>query len=122
MLAALIVGCSLLGLAIGSFLNVVVYRVPRGLSVVSPPSACPVCHQAIAGYDNIPVLSYLALRGKCRSCAAPISTRYPMVELATAALFAGAAARLGYSATLVSVLALFAGLLALALIDLEHLK
>lgn len=122
MLAALIVNCSLLGLVVGSFLNVVVYRVPRGLSIVSPPSACPECHHPIAGRDNIPVVSYLVLRGRCRSCAAPISLRYPLVELAGAALFAGAAARLGYSATLVSVLAFLAGLLALALIDLEHLK
>jgi leader peptidase (prepilin peptidase) / N-methyltransferase len=122
MLATLIVGCSLLGLVVGSFLNVVVYRVPRGLSVVSPRSACPACHQPIDGRDNIPVVSYLMLRGRCRSCSAPISPRYPLIELAGAALFAGAAARLGYSATLVSVLAFLAGLLALALIDVEHLK
>lgn len=122
MLAALIVGCALLGLVVGSFLNVVVYRVPRGLSVVSPPSACPVCHRPIAGRDNIPVASYVMLRGRCRSCGTPISPRYPLIELAAAALFAGAAARLGYGWTLVSVLAFLAGLLALAIIDLEHLK
>lgn len=122
MLAALIAGCSLLGLFIGSFLNVVAYRVPRGLSVATPGSACPDCHEPIAGRDNVPVVSYLVLRGRCRSCGAPISVRYPLVELACAALFAGAAARLGYNATLVSVLVFLAGLLALALIDLEHLK
>ena len=122
MLATLILGCALLGLIIGSFLNVVVYRVPRGLSIVSPPSACPVCHEPIAGRDNIPVLSFAILRGRCRSCGTAISARYPLIELACAALFAGAAARLGYSATLVSVLAFLAGLLALALIDFEHLK
>lgn len=122
MLTALILGCSLLGLIVGSFLNVVVYRVPRGLSIVSPPSACPMCHQNIAPRDNIPVLSFLVLRGRCRGCGTAISPRYPLVELSCAALFAGAAARLGYSDTLVSVLAFLAGLLALALIDLEHLK
>jgi leader peptidase (prepilin peptidase) / N-methyltransferase len=121
-LTALIVGCFVFGLIVGSFLNVVVYRVPRGLSIVSPPSACPACHQEIAVRDNIPVLSFLALRGRCRSCGTSISPRYPLVELACAVLFAGAAARLGYSATLVSVLAFLGGLLALALIDLEHLK
>ncbi|HVB70878.1 MAG TPA: prepilin peptidase [Acidimicrobiales bacterium] len=122
MLTALIVGCALLGLVFGSFLNVVVYRVPRGLSINSPPSACPICSAPIAGRDNIPLLSFVILRGRCRACGAPISPRYPLVELTSAALFAGAAARLGYSATLVSVLAFLSGLLALALIDLEHLK
>lgn len=122
MLAVLIVACALMGLGIGSFLNVVIYRVPRGLSVVAPPSACPACHQPIARRDNIPVLSYALLRGRCRSCGTRISPRYPLVELACGALFAGAAARIGFDGTLVSVLAFLAGLLALAMIDLEHLK
>jgi leader peptidase (prepilin peptidase) / N-methyltransferase len=122
MLTFLVVGCSIMGLFIGSFLNVVIYRVPLGLSVVSPRSACPVCHHPIAGRDNVPLLSFLALRGRCRWCQSPISPRYPLVELATAALFGGAAARLGYNGDLVSVLAFLAGLLALAIIDLEHLK
>ena len=78
---------TVLGLAIGSFLNVVVYRVPRGLSVVSPPSACPSCETQISARDNIPVISWLLLRGRCRSCAAPISRRYPIVEAVTAVLF-----------------------------------
>jgi leader peptidase (prepilin peptidase)/N-methyltransferase len=77
----------ILGLAIGSFLNVVVYRVPIGKSIVSPPSACPNCDHEIAGYDNVPVASWLILRGKCRSCKAPISARYPLVELGTGILF-----------------------------------
>jgi leader peptidase (prepilin peptidase) / N-methyltransferase len=75
------------GLLIGSFLNVVVYRVPAGVSIVAPPSACPRCGKHIRGYDNIPVLSWLVLRGKCRDCRARISARYPLVELATGVLF-----------------------------------
>ena len=75
------------GLAIGSFLNVVVYRVPAGMSVVRPRSACPNCGHEITARDNIPVLSWLLLGGKCRSCAEPISKRYPLVELAGAAAF-----------------------------------
>lgn len=75
------------GLLIGSFLNVVVHRVPAGQSVVSPPSACPACRHTIRRRDNVPVLSWLVLRGRCRDCSAPISARYPAVELATAVLF-----------------------------------
>lgn len=77
-----------LGLLVGSFLNVVVYRVPNGLSIVSPPSACPRCGAGIRPYDNVPVLSWLLLRGKCRSCKAPISRRYPLVELGAGIAFA----------------------------------
>ncbi|WP_431278142.1 prepilin peptidase [Leifsonia poae] len=77
-----------LGLLIGSFLNVVVYRVPIGASIVSPPSACPQCGNAIRPWDNIPVLSWLLLRGKCRDCRNPISFRYPLVEAATGVFFA----------------------------------
>lgn len=75
------------GLAIGSFLNVVIYRVPIGKSVVSPASACPNCGSGIHAYDNVPLVSWIALRGKCRSCSAPISARYPLVELGTGLLF-----------------------------------
>ncbi|OII31550.1 peptidase A24 [Curtobacterium sp. MMLR14_014] len=75
------------GLLIGSFLNVVVHRVPAGQSVVSPPSACPTCGHTIRRRDNVPVLSWLVLRGRCRDCSAPISARYPAVELTTAVLF-----------------------------------
>jgi len=77
-----------LGLLFGSFLNVCIYRMPRGLSVVAPRSACPSCKTPIAAYDNIPVLSWLILGGKCRTCKAPITARYAAVELLTAALFA----------------------------------
>ncbi len=76
-----------IGLIFGSFLNVCIYRLPRGLSVVSPRSACPECHVAIAGYDNIPVLSWLLLGGRCRPCRAPITARYAVVELICALLF-----------------------------------
>jgi leader peptidase (prepilin peptidase) / N-methyltransferase len=110
-----------LGLAIGSFANVVIYRVPRHESIVSPPSACPTCGNPLAPWDNIPVVSWLLLRGRCRSCQEPISARYPLVELATAGLFAGAAARFGYDWALPAYLVLFAGLLILACIDVEHL-
>ncbi|WP_308467468.1 prepilin peptidase [Rathayibacter soli] len=80
---AAIVVCGVFGLLIGSFLNVVAYRVPAGVSIVSPPSACPNCGRAIRPWDNVPVLSWLVLRGKCRDCAEPISKRYPLVELGT---------------------------------------
>jgi leader peptidase (prepilin peptidase) / N-methyltransferase len=120
-LALLIVGCFLLGLAIGSFLNVVIYRVPLHKSIVSPRSSCPRCSVVILERDNVPVLSWLALRGKCRSCAEPISVRYPLIELLCAALFAGAAARYGFNWYLPAALVFLASLLALASIDLEHL-
>jgi len=120
-LAGLIVGCALLGLAIGSFLNVVIYRVPNHLSIVRPRSACPTCHTPIRERDNIPVVSWLLLRGRCRHCHSPISIRYPLVELGCAALFAGAAARLGFDWALPAFLALLASLLALSAIDLERL-
>ena len=82
-----IVAAGVFGLAIGSFLNVVAYRVPAGRSIVSPPSACPNCGDEIRPYDNIPVLSWLVLRGKCRGCREPISLRYPLVEAATGIFF-----------------------------------
>ena len=76
------------GLVFGSFLNVCIYRLPRGLSVVRPRSACPACNKPIAAYDNLPVLSWIILRGKCRQCRAPISPRYAVVELLTGLFFA----------------------------------
>jgi leader peptidase (prepilin peptidase)/N-methyltransferase len=81
----------LFGLALGSFLNVVVYRLPRGESLTSPPSRCPNCDAEIGWRDNVPVVSWLVLRGRCRSCAAPISIRYPAIELATGLLFVAVA-------------------------------
>jgi leader peptidase (prepilin peptidase) / N-methyltransferase len=118
-LALLIVGCALFGLAIGSFLNVVIYRVPRHQSIVKPRSACTNCGVAILERDNIPLVSWLLLRGQCRNCKTPISRRYPLVELTCSALFAGAAARLGYNWDLPAMLVLMASLLALSCIDVE---
>lgn len=112
----------LLGLAIGSFLNVVVHRVPSGQSVVHPPSACPRCGNAIRNRDNVPVLGWLFLRGRCRDCSEPISARYPLVEAGTAVLFAVMALRFGFDAVLPAFLYLAAVGLALALIDLDTLR
>ncbi|WP_317951583.1 prepilin peptidase [Curtobacterium sp. 'Ferrero'] len=130
----LVVLAAVLGLLVGSFLNVVVYRVPAGLSVVAPASACPECGHPIRRRDNVPVLSWMLLRGRCRDCAAPISARYPLVEAGTATLFAvaaiaavpsapgaGAAPR-STAAALVLVIALLylmAVSVALALIDID---
>lgn len=109
-----------LGLAVGSFLNVVVHRVPAGLSVASPPSACPGCAHEVRPRDNIPVVSWLLLRGRCRDCAMPISARYPMVEAATGLAFAFTAWRLTDPVLLGVGLVVVAAGIALALIDLEH--
>jgi leader peptidase (prepilin peptidase)/N-methyltransferase len=87
MIAIVLALAAVLGLSIGSFLNVVIYRVPAGKSIVAPPSACPNCEHPIGPRDNIPLLSWLLLRGKCRNCATPISARYPLVELGTAVFF-----------------------------------
>jgi leader peptidase (prepilin peptidase) / N-methyltransferase len=112
--------CALVGLLIGSFLNVVVWRVPRGESVVSPASACPACAAPIRPRDNVPVAGWLLLRGRCRDCETAISPRYPLVELACAALFAVLALRLGPDPVLPAYLFLAAVGLALALIDVDH--
>lgn len=87
----------LFGAAFGSFLNVCIYRIPRDKSIVSPPSACPGCGQHIRFYDNIPIISYIFLRGKCRNCGSGISFRYPLVELLTAVLFLALYRKLGLS-------------------------
>src|SRR5438874_7013516 len=109
------------GLALGSFLNVVAARVPLKRSIVRPPSACMACGHEIAWYDNIPVVSWVVLRGRCRSCGTGISIRYPAVELATALLVAGCFWRFGLSGR-AAVAALFcAALVAVAATDLEHL-
>ena len=119
MLALLVVFCGVLGLLIGSFLNVVIWRVPRGESIVSPPSHCPGCGTPIAPRDNIPVVSWLALRGRCRHCNERISARYPLVELLTGVLFAALAAWFGATAQLPAYLYLAAVGVALTLIDLD---
>ena len=86
---------ALLGLLIGSFLNVCIYRIVREQSVVTPRSYCPACGENIAWFDNIPLLSYILLRGDCRHCGEPISIRYPIVEVLTALIFALVGARYG---------------------------
>lgn len=95
----------LFGLAFGSFLTVVVYRVPRGESVVRPASRCPNCQTPLAPYDNLPVISWLILRGRCRTCREPIGARYVVLELATAAVFVVAVLRLGMDGALPGFLA-----------------
>jgi leader peptidase (prepilin peptidase)/N-methyltransferase len=119
MTAALAVLCAVLGLAIGSFLNVVIWRVPRGESVVSPPSACPKCGNTIRNRHNVPVLGWLVLRGRCHDCGEPISARYPLVEAGTGALFAVMAWRFGLDPVLPAFLFLAAIGVALAMIDLD---
>jgi leader peptidase (prepilin peptidase) / N-methyltransferase len=119
-LAGLIAGLAVLGLIVGSFLNVVIYRVPRHLSIVRPGSFCPQCGAPVTPWENVPVVSYVVLKGRCRHCAAPISLRYPLVELLTAGLFAANAARFGFSLALLAYEVLAAGLVALAAIDLDH--
>jgi leader peptidase (prepilin peptidase)/N-methyltransferase len=136
--AVLVIGVGAFGLLIGSFLNVVVYRVPNGMSIVSPPSACPHCDARIKSYDNIPVVSWLMLGGKCRACKAAISRRYPLVEAGVAVFFAavvvwalvdgrGAGTRADADATarvfeIAAYLYLAAVSVALALIDLDTHK
>jgi leader peptidase (prepilin peptidase) / N-methyltransferase len=108
------------GLLIGSFLNVCIYRLPRDLSVVVPRSFCPECGKPIAAWDNIPLLSYILLRGRCRDCAQPIGWRYPVVELSTALAFAGIVARYGWSAAALRWMCFEAILMALFWTDLEE--
>lgn len=110
----------LFGLVAGSFLNVVIYRVPNRQSLVWPSSRCPSCGERIKGFDNLPVLSYLMLRGRCRSCKARISLRYPLVEALTGMLFALATYEFGLSLSLVWALVLISVLVVLAGTDLEH--
>jgi len=110
----------LLGAVVGSFLNVCIHRLPRGESVVRPPSACPRCKSPIAWFENIPLVSYVALGGRCRCCRASIALRYPVVEAVTAVLFAAAWWYHGPGVLLVSRLLLGCALVVLFAIDLEH--
>jgi leader peptidase (prepilin peptidase)/N-methyltransferase len=110
----------LLGAVIGSFLNVVAHRVPLGESLVSPGSHCPGCGAPVRPYDNIPVVSWLLLRGRCRNCGMRIAPRYPLVELATAIAFAAVVAVRGFDDDLILELPLVAALIALAAIDFDH--
>ena len=118
--AAEVVAAGLFGAVIGSFLNVVAHRVPLGESLVSPPSRCPECEAPVKPYDNVPVVSWLLLRGRCRNCGTRISPRYPLVELATALVFAAVVAVRGFDDDLVLELPFVAALIALAAIDFDH--
>jgi leader peptidase (prepilin peptidase)/N-methyltransferase len=110
---------ALFGLMVGSFLNVVIYRVPRRLSVVRPRSFCPRCRRKISWYENVPVASWLALRGRCRGCGERISPRYPLVEAAGAALALAALYRFGPGVDAAFSCAFLMALLAITLIDWE---
>ena len=118
--AAEVVVAGLFGAVIGSFLNVVAHRVPLGESLVSPGSRCPECEAPVKPYDNIPVVSWLLLRGRCRNCGTRISPRYPLVELVTALVFAAVVAVRGFDNDLVLELPFVSALIALAAIDFDH--
>lgn len=108
------------GLLFGSFANVLIWRMPRGESIVAPGSHCPACGHAIRWYDNVPVVSWLVLRGRCRDCGEPIAWRYPAVELASGALWVLAGWRFGLSWQVPLAVAFFYLLLVLSFIDVEH--
>ncbi|MEL7329112.1 MAG: prepilin peptidase [Cyanobacteria bacterium J06559_1] len=109
----------ILGAAVGSFLNVVIYRLPAGLSLLYPPSRCPKCEKKLRPYDNVPVLGWLWLRGRCRNCKLPIAARYPMVEFVTGCLFVSVFAMFGMSWQTPGFWLFVCWLLCLALIDLD---
>jgi leader peptidase (prepilin peptidase) / N-methyltransferase len=109
-----------LGLIVGSFANVCIHRIPLGEAIGFPPSRCPGCRTPIRPWDNVPVLSYLVLRGRCRTCGVRISPRYPVVETANAAAYWGVAAVYGPSLAAGIAMALVTALLVLSLIDLDH--
>jgi leader peptidase (prepilin peptidase)/N-methyltransferase len=119
-LGFVLVAAGLLGLIVGSYLNVVIHRLPEGISTVTPPSACPACGARIRAFDNLPVVSWILLGGRCRACRAPISLRYPLVEATTGLAFAGAVARFGATGRAAAAALLAALLVALAFIDLDH--
>ena len=119
-MAAAVALAFVLGLVIGSFLNVVAYRLPRGESLAHPPSRCPNCGAPVRPYDNIPVLSWLVLRGRCRNCGHPISARYPLVELTAGLLFAAVVLAKDDAIDIALGLLLVTALVPIVLIDLEH--
>ena len=114
------VAAGVAGAAIGSFLNVCIHRLPLGQSIVWPRSACPKCGHVLAWYDNLPIAGYLSLGGRCRYCRAPISVRYPVIELLTALTFALCWWRFGPSLSFVSMALFLSSLIVLFAIDLEH--
>jgi leader peptidase (prepilin peptidase)/N-methyltransferase len=115
-----LIAATALGLCVGSFLNVCIYRLPRGQSVVAPRSRCPKCGRSLGWFENIPVVSWLALRGRCRRCAAPISIQYPIVELVTALVWLAIVWQTPIGWVLASRLVLGTMLIVLFMIDLEH--
>ncbi|RJQ30629.1 MAG: prepilin peptidase [Peptococcaceae bacterium] len=110
----------LLGLTVGSFLNVCIYRLPRGESIAFPPSHCPQCGKGLAARDLFPLFSYLWLKGRCRYCGSPIGWRYPLVELITGLLYASMYFLFGWQVLLLKYLFLTSVLIVVTLIDLEH--
>jgi leader peptidase (prepilin peptidase) / N-methyltransferase len=108
------------GACIGSFLNVCIHRLPKGASIVAPRSACPGCGRLIAWYDNVPIVSWLLLRGRCRGCRGPIAVRYPLVEAATGLLFLALAMARGPSFAWLEGVVFAAAIVALIFIDAEH--
>ncbi len=111
----------LFGLVLGSFFNVCIYRIPRGLSIVSPPSHCPVCGRRLPFWLNLPLLTFILLRGRCYFCRAPISWRYPLVEALTGLLFLAAFVRFGWRPELARALLLIGLLVPVIFIDLEFM-
>lgn len=109
-----------LGLCVGSFLNVVIHRLPRGTSIVWPASHCPTCARALAAWENLPLLSFLALGGRCRTCRTPIGWRYPLIEALGGLIAGGTVAWLGITPAALFAGAFFFLLLAIAAVDLEH--
>lgn len=109
----------ILGACIGSFLNVVIYRIPEGLSLLHPPSRCPQCHTKLKAYDNVPILGWLWLKGRCRYCAHPIAARYPLIEAATGILFVLTFLAFGWSLKTLGYCLFLSWLLALTMIDLD---
>ncbi len=121
MTAGIIVSVFIFGLIIGSFLNVVIYRLPEHQSIVFPASHCPHCGKQIKPYDNIPLVSYIMLRGRCRYCGEKISLRYPAVELITGLLAAGLFIKYGFTVDLMVFFVLSAGLIAITFIDIDRM-
>lgn len=114
------IGTLLFGLIVGSFLNVCIVRLPRGRSIANPPSHCPRCRTPIRFYDNIPIISFLVLRGKCRSCGEPISWRYPTVELMNGLFYVWIVNELGLSGEAGLMMAFCSSLIVITFIDFDH--
>ncbi|MEK7773890.1 MAG: prepilin peptidase, partial [Deltaproteobacteria bacterium] len=108
------------GVAVGSFLNVCIYRIPSGISIVSPPSRCPACLKHIAFYDNIPIISYIVLMGRCRRCKSPVSARYPAVEAVTGLFAAALFLRFALTTEFFIYFAFVSAMIVITFIDVDH--